>query len=242
MIRVCSGWSPRGRVQYGERFLETFDRNWAPEVELAVWVEEPHLMPRGACRDLWSIPGAREFHEAHRTNPDAQGLVIHDNWKQADRRRGYCFKHDAYKFWKQILIPGATARDMADGDILVWLDGDVITRSRVRADFVPKLLGDADVCYLGRAPKMHSEIGFWAVRLNPLVRGFLALMADWYTSGRVFDLPEWHSAYVWDRARESSGLRERNLCKPGARGHVWPKTALGEVMTHNKGPRKGAIR
>jgi len=242
MIQVCTGWSPKGRSQYGDTFLNSFDRRWPKEVKLAVWVEEKQPMPRGAWRDLWSIPGALEFHRTHRDNHEAHGLVPRSNWKQKDIRRGYSFKHDAYKFWKQILIPGATANEMRDGEILVWLDGDVVTTHPVPLDFVPRLLGDAEVCYLGRQPNQHSEIGFWAVRLNPKTRAFLTEMADYYTSGRVFDLPEWHSAYVWDRAREAANLSERNLCKHRARGHVWPGSPLGALMTHNKGPRKGVQR
>lgn len=240
-IRVCSGWSPRGRKEYGEKFLWSFDPNWPAEVELAVYVEEPEPMPRNACRDLWSIPGAREFDERHRKNRDAQGLVPHPKWKESEVRRGYSFRHDAYKFWKQILIPAAATADMADGDILIWLDGDVVTRRPLEVRFLHQLMGEADVVYLGRG-RSHSEIGFWMVRLSPKVRTFLADIATFYTSDAVFNLQEWHSAFVWDTVREWSGLVEKNLCRPGAHGHVFPDTILSSYLRHDKGPRKGIAR
>ncbi|TAK83394.1 MAG: hypothetical protein EPO09_21255, partial [Aquabacterium sp.] len=186
ITRVCSGFSPRGRLDYGDAFLAAFDKRWPAEVELQVYVEEPIAMPRGACRDLWAIPGAREFHVKHAENADAQGRVPHGNWKHAEQRRGYSFRHDAYKFWKQILIPQAAAEGLMHGDILVWLDADVETIRRVPAGFVDGLLGDSDVCYLGRA-RQHSEIGFWAVRINSETRNFLCFLAEFYTRGLVFD-------------------------------------------------------
>lgn len=236
-IRVCSGFSPAGRLQYGERFLQSFDRFWPRDVELQVWVEEPTSMPRDAYRDLWSIPGAREFAERHADNLEAHGRVPRAGWKDKDRRGGYCFKFDAYKFWKQILIPQAASAGLEDGDVLIWLDADVVTFQSISKLDILALLGKADVAYLGRS-QSHSEIGFWAVRMGPRVRSFLGAIAIVYTTDEVFELAEWHSAFVWDTVRKVAGLREQNLCKPGARGHVWPMTRLGHWMRHDKGPRK----
>ena len=237
MIRVCSGFSPAGRVQYGERFLKSFDQHWPRDIELEVWVEEPMPMPRRACRLLFDIPGAAEFHQRHAESPAAKGLVPQPVWKDKERGRGYSFRTDAYKFWKQILIPEASTTGMADGDILVWLDGDVDTTRPVPSGLVPDLLGDAEVCYLGRA-RGHSEIGFWAVRLNPRTRQFLHEIALLYTTDEVFRLPEWHSAFVWDHVRRASRLKEQNIVPAGLCGHVWPYTPLARYTRHDKGKRK----
>jgi hypothetical protein len=240
-VRVCSGFSPAGRAAYGERFLRTFDRYWPASVELQVYVEEPMLMPRDACRDLWNIEGARAFHKRHSVNPACHGREPRPCWKAREVQRGYSFKTDAGKFWKQILIPEAAAVGLEDGDALVWLDGDVETTAPVPEDLVAHVLGDAEVAFLGRA-QSHSEIGFWAVRLNPRTRQFLHEIALLYTTDAFLDLPEWHSAFVWDTVRIASGLRERNICPPGLRGHVWPNTVLARYTTHHKGARKGIVR
>ncbi len=238
-LRVCTGWSPRGREEYGQRFLAAFNRHWPREVELQVYVEDCDRSIAPMCeRDLWAIPGAREFADRHRGNPLMNGLEPRQGWKDSDRRNRYSFRFDAYKFFKQVLIPGAAAADLADGDILVWLDGDTVTLNPVPFDFVPGLLGDADVAYLNRPPK-HSEIGFWAVRISQLTRAFLWQMAAIYTTDEFIDLPQWHSAYVWDEARRRCQLREAHLCPPGARGHVWPSSPLARYLRHDKGKRKG---
>jgi hypothetical protein len=241
-IRVCSGFSPEGRRQYGERFLAAFDRYWPRSTELQVYVEEPTPMPRDAERSLWSIPGATEFRARWAADPKVNGREAQPCWKEREVSRGYSFKTDAYKFFKQILIPEAAAVGLEPGDVLVWLDADVETTAAVPEGFVDQLLGDADVAYLGRTGS-HSEIGFWAVRIGDQqdrVRHFLHAIAEQYRSGRFLDLPEWHSAFVWDHVRRSMEvpLCERNLVRPGLRGHVWPYTALASYTRHDKGARK----
>lgn len=241
MIRVCSGFSPSGRVQYGERFLRSFGKYWPLSVQLLVYVEESMTMPRDASRLLWDIPGAQAFMDRHRDEPMIRGEVARACWKDRERRAGYSFRTDALKFFKQIMIPIAAALDeragpLQSGDILVWLDADVETTSPVPASFIRDLLGDADVCFLGREPK-HSEIGFWAVRISDETLGFLELMHNLYDTDRFLELREWHSAFVWDHARKKFALCERNLT-PGGHGHVWPSSPLGRVMRHDKGDRK----
>lgn len=246
MIRVCSGFAPSGRLQYGERFLRAFDRYWPKDVQLLVYVEEPTPMPREAERILWTIPGALEFQERHAGNLAAQGRVPQACWKHRERFNGYSFRNDALKFWKQILIPEAAANDpvlgpLADGDLLVWLDGDVETLRPVPPDLVSEALAGAEICYLGRE-RGHSEIGFWAVRINPRTRAFLAAIADQYRSDAVFELPEWHSAFAWDHVRRSIDppLAAHDLCAQAKirAGHVWPYTMLAPYMRHDKGARK----
>lgn len=236
MIRVCSGFSPAGRIAYGDRFLASFDRYWPADVELRVYVEEPTPMPRDAEWSLWSIHGALAFNARHGTDLALAGRSARPCWKPREVHRGYSFKTDALKFWKQILIPEAASCGLEMGDILVWLDGDVETIEQVPEDLVPRLLGGADVAYLGRAN--HSEIGFWAVRISPRTLVFLHDIAEQYRTDRFLELPEWHSAFVWDHVRKQSGLVERNLCGPGHRGHVWPLTALARYTRHDKGQRK----
>lgn len=240
MIRICSGFSPTGRLQYGERFLRSFAANMPEDIELQVFAEEQTSMPRKAYRDLWSIEGAREFEERHRENLMVHGRVDNGRWKAKEKAGGYCFRFDAYKFWKQILIPQAASRGMDDGDILIWMDADVEVISRPSALDLVDLLCGAQVCYLNREPK-HSEIGFWAVRLDPQTRKFLSDMAKIYTTDQFLDLKEWHSAFVWDVARKSASLNEKSICRRGARGHVWPSTRLAKWFRHDKGDRKPKV-
>jgi len=243
---VMTGFSPAGYQEYGKRFLETFEQFWPEEVELNVFVEEPWPGPvHGAMAySLWSrCLGQREFLDRHKDNLEAQGRKPNARWKEKECIAGYSFRFDAAKFSRQCFIPEAAASLMEDGSVLCWLDGDVVSFNHVPEGFIEGLLGQHDCCYLGRGMK-HSELGFWACRLSPLVREWLRDLAELFRSDKIFNLHEWHSAYAWDHARkvyESKGLRAHNLT-PNGSGHVWFQSPLGNYMDHLKGDRKATGR
>lgn len=236
MIRVCSGFSETGYKEYGEQFLETFHRYWPRTVELVVFTEAYVEMPRGSCRSLWECRGAAQFIARHRENPERCGTKQHAKWKPRYIGRPYNFRFDAVKFSKQCFIPEAAAEGMEDGDILVWLDADVVTFANVPDGVVESLLGDADIVFLGRQGT-HSEIGFWAVRLNYRTREFLAMFADTWRSDKVFELDEWHSAFVFDWCRRHTSMIQLNMT-PQGRGHVFTESPLQFWLDHLKGDRR----
>lgn len=242
-ITVCTGFSPAGYVEYGKRFLARFHAFWPRDVSLRFYTEEPADAPRGVCVSLWDCTGAKAFADRHRDNAAAHGLKEVPGWKPKDRDRGYSYRFDAGKFFKQLMIPEHCAARFDDGTILAWLDADVMTLSHVPIGFIEGLIGDADLVYLGRE-RFHSDIGFWAVRLNSLTRAFLGELADIWRSDRVFELPEWHSAFVFDHCRrnfEAVGGNAINLT-PGGRGHVWFQSPLRAYTDHLKGGRKAIGR
>jgi hypothetical protein len=244
-VTVASGFSPKGRLEYGETFLRTFRAHWPAEVRLACYVEATdaalEALAPGALRSLWDCPGAQEFIDEFAMNPLAKGrrYVPGMNWKPKCHRLGYSWRYDAWKFSRQCMIPLQASLDLPDGDILVWLDGDVVTFKDVPTSFVEGLIGTADGCYLGRGAK-HSEIGFWAVRLGPKTRAFLQALADAYTKRTVFQLKEYHSAFAWDHYRriaETDGARFLDLT-PGGHDHIWTTSPLAAFSDHLKGSRK----
>lgn len=203
-------------------------------------------MPRGAERSLWDCRGVREFikanghiaaHNGKRDHEAVPAERMPSRWREKEWREGYTFRFDAVKFCRQLFIPEHAATDMADGEILVWLDGDVETVKAVPEGFVEALVGTADGAFLGRMGT-HSEIGFWAVRLNRLTRRMLSDIANMYRDGTVFSLPETHSAFVWDFVRQTlPAINMKNLT-PRGKGHVWPTTELAAYTRHDKGNRK----
>ena len=235
-MTVCSGFHPAGYAQYGKRFLATFHKHWPAEVNLVVYAEEKVKVPRGECRSLWACAGARDFYEKHKDVAEHCGRKVRQGWREKDKERGYCYRFDSVKFFKQLMIPEAAAEGLETDSVLVWLDADVFTFADVPLSLVPDMLGDADVCYLGR-PGTHSEIGFWAVRLNARTRKFLFDLAEIYRSGEVFALREWHSAFVFDHVRQQNerfGLKGNNITPKGRR-HVWFQSPLAKYADHVKG-------
>lgn len=242
-VTVCTGWHPAAYDQYARTFLATFDHYWRASIDLQVYPEIPLPPPRGYGGCLWDIPGAREFDIRHRAIPEHCGRAPTRHWRPKDRLKfaagTVAWRWDAMRWFKQCIIPHHAAQSLPDGDILVWLDADVVTFADVPEDMIEGLLGPADLCYLGRTK--GSEIGFWAVRLGSATRAFLAELSALYLDDGIFALREYHSAFAFDHARRAAqrrGLRARDLT-PGGAGHVWMRCEpLMRVCDHLKGPRK----
>lgn len=237
-LTVCSGASPKGMEEYGWRFLRTFYQYWPSTVDLIFYTEEPIKMERGRNFLIWDINGCRDFINKYRHNKKANGREPTEQWKDRDKREGYSYRFDAWKFCRQGFIPFHASSLMEEDGLLCWLDGDVVTTAPASESTIKSCLPDGyDVAYLGREPK-HSEIGFQLYRI-PEALEMLRIFSDYYYFERVFTLSEWHSAYVFDTARKESGVSGYNMT-PGGSGHVWHKTVLGEFMDHLKGNRKAA--
>lgn len=240
MTTICTGFSPRGYTEYGANFLRTFDQHWPSDVRLLCFVEEAVSIPRGGLRNLRTCLGVQEFIDRNMSDPQRCGKGPHPSWRQKDHVRGYSFKFDAVKFSRQCFIPEGAAAELEDGEVLAWFDADVITFRPVPKDFVENLLGKHDLCYLGRM-NMHSEIGFWAVRLSPKTRAFLASLAELYRSDLIFTLREWHSAFAFDYVRERAQYLSACNLTPRGMGHVWFQSPLAQYTDHLKGERRKVI-
>lgn len=241
MTTIITGFSPSGYQSYGAQFLESFDRFWPSDVRLLTFVEEtpPGPIPRGAERSLWTCKGMRAFLDRHRDNLRAQGREPTPAWQPKHRDKGYYYKFDAVKFSRQCFIPEGAAEELPDGEVMAWMDADVVTFRNIPPGFVEDMLGTHDICYLGRRG-MHTELGFWAVRLNLRTRVMLEQLAGLFRSDSIFGLPEWHSAFAFDHVRkvnEATGLRTLNLT-PTGQGHVWFQSPLGKYTDHLKGDRR----
>lgn len=240
---ICSGFSPHGYEQYGRRFMQTMDRFLpALGLNLAIYVEQ-----RVACpipfmiRSLWDCAGAEDFVRRNGSDPTRNGAIAIDVVTRQPRSgEPEGWRWDALKFFKQCMIPENASRYLADGDILCWLDADVVAFAPIPAGIWADMLGDADLCYMGRG-ESHSEIGFWAVRLHPATRRFLFDLAELYRSDAIFELPEYHSAFAFDHCRRwhETGMKVRNLTPTGRGGeNVWWRTPLRDCLDHLKGPHR----
>lgn len=261
MLTVCTGWSPAGWIEYGQRFATTFDRYWPKDVRLIVYGEQAVPLPRGEFRLLSGIPGCMEFLKRN-DNAIARGRwptsgyqhPHHARWKPKHRAADYNFRFDAWKFCRQGFIPFDAMQWLEvsppQRSLLCWLDGDVVTHAPVARGFIEGLLpAGKDVAYLGRGQK-HSEIGFQLYDVSrigevgsadlPVVR-MLKAFREIYATDEVFKLKEWHSAYVFDEARRRTGVAGHDLT-PGGEGHVWHQSPLRAVTDHLKGKRKAKGR
>lgn len=234
---VVSGFNPSGYEEYGKSFIRTFDRHWPHDIKLVVYVEEP-IKTSHTQRSVLDVPGCREFIEGH-TDAQSNGKQPVPGWREKDVRHGYAWRYDAVRFCRQLFIPEHASSFMSDGDVLVWLDGDVVTFADVPAGLIENMIGDYDLIYMGR-DVMAPELGFWAVKLKPNTRLFLSNLAECYRTESVFKLREWHSGFVFDHALnrfKTSGLINAKSLTSG-HGHVWFQSDIGRYTDHLKGTER----
>lgn len=255
---VISGFSPAGYKQYAERFIETFDYYWPADINLILYVEEGVTVeqlqdpPRIHQRSLWDCRGQHEFIERNKNIPVRNGKADRTDMpsKRAAkgiRTVGYTFLYDAVRFSRQLFIPEHASKFLPDGDIMIWMDADVVTFDHVPNGFVERLVGFSDLCTLGR-DRGHTEIGFWGVTLNPKTRSFLFNMAQCCRDDTIFKLNEWHSGYVFDqmadKAMHEHRWQHRKLTggpDKANNGHVWFQCELGRYTDHLKGEKRKTL-
>jgi len=247
LIRVVSGARPSAYDAYGKKCFLAFDEFWPQDIQMYVYVEEPlrPISPRIHFRSLFDCDGQREFIERHLGDPLSNGRIV--DWRMTAKQRSqfrnkqaYEHRYDAVRWSRQMFIPDHAILDCEDGDILVWLDCDVLTFDAIPQGFVEELLAGYDLVSVGK-DNLNTDIGFWAIRVNCRTRRFVREMADLFRTDRVFMLGQWRSGYVFDVVAEwferFCELKHRRLATPGRR-HVWFETSLGKYMDHLKGSQR----
>ncbi len=226
-----SAWS-----RYGQKFAESFREYWPRKVELVIVTDR--TLPIGWATQvrLTDVPGYVDFMVKHRKDSLANGMG--HRRRKSSNSYGHSWKHDAVKWGPQGLCAVAGLEGLEDGDLLCWLDADVETTNTVPRHWISVLLEGHDLACLQR-PGQHPEIGFWAARITPDTRAIIHRFAAFYISGEVFNLRQWHSAFVFGEALHSSpALKIHDLNSRHLTGHVWPYTALAAYTQHNKGKLK----
>jgi len=240
---IVTGFSAKGYDEYGRRFLQTFEQynNGYP---LHVYTEDIPLIG-GFAADVKQysqsdIPGLDNFLASSVGVPVQKGKENNGHWRPKEIKAGYSYRFDAYKFCKMVYTMQAAAQRIGNG-YMVWLDGDTVIRQAIPKDLVKKSLSDnSDFAYLGREPK-HTETGYLVFKL-PEAMPLLDRWVEFYRSRSFLMQNEWHSAYLFDRARELRPEIKGHNLTPGGRGHVIHKCWVGDIFDHQKGARKGMAK
>jgi hypothetical protein len=239
-VSVVTSCSAVGWKQYGQRFVETFDKFWPPSVALYVASEDSLPVSNGGRQvtfiDLNTNSGFGVFTQRNIQSPRANGLRAGNMPVILDKRH-YNFRMDAIKFSKKVFALSMAANLVPAGR-LIWLDADVVTIDFVPIEFLLTLppSGSA-IAYLSRRP-YHSECGFVGYDLDhPATRPFIQRFVETYATDAVFKLKEWNDCFVFDYLRMT-------MCMPSyliphkSVAHPFVHSALGQYMDHLKGRRK----
>jgi len=226
-ILVVTSWSEEGRKLYGEAFLDSARRFWPPNMELLIVTDEM----------LAGDPDFVAFMERHAARRMDSGAV------------GYDYRQDLVRFSHKIFALKAAVQHpgIADYDWMVWLDGDVTTKSPVTLELLNGiLLDDHDGVLLSRSKTApHPECGFMAFNLKGKGLDFLEKYIGLWTSDDVLKFPELHDSHVFMAAvmthMQNYGSKWIDLAPAGTGEHgldAFEASPLHSFFVHRKGNRK----
>ncbi|MEH3147791.1 MAG: hypothetical protein PGN34_21165 [Methylobacterium frigidaeris] len=240
-VTTCShaGW-----VEYAETMVESFDRNFPPEVKLVVYIDfkAPPDRDRVEFRQLSQTGMKLENYHFDLSDFDfALGSVV--PYSEHNFSHTYDIIWNARKFSFKVFTICHAIRH-CDTDVVVWLDADSKIVAETDYDVIARSIPEyAMVSYLGRSWR-YTECGYIGYNMrHPLTACFAETVVQMYTSGAVFSLKEWHDSYVFDVVRL---YFERHLnvinfniaANVDDLDHVFLNTELGLYIDHMKGPRK----
>ncbi len=230
-MKAVTTFHPEGFERYGRRMIEMFQEYWPADVSLTVYAED-------CVEDAQAVAGNRVTVLAP---PWPELQTFRDVFAKRGRPKDWRF--DAWRFAPKAWAIAEGLKD--ETGLCFWLDADLITTAPVTTDFLASLFPrKAYLAFVGRdgLQRPYTETGF--VGFNGASRWhkpFLSYFLSLWTSGRLFDLPEWHDCYALDVTRKRFMLPENDLNTKREWDHPFASTILATCMDHLKGPvRKAA--
>jgi len=201
--------------------------------------------------DLWakyaqrSIPGwqhqPRIYWEADQDWQD----VRWDRWRaEAAPRESVRLHHQCVRFsWKVQAQIHAIRNSSAD--YVIWLDADVVQTQAWTPEAWQAVMPSADhvATFLNRLPFMYAETGWIAYNTQHAgTRPFINALEEIYLSQRIFDIEQWHDAFVWDHVRQATHTPMQNILRTPRTDDPFGHSDLAGHFRHHKGPRKATIK
>jgi hypothetical protein len=132
----------------------------------------------------------------------------------------------------------------SSADYVIWLDADVVQTQLFTPESWQAVMPAADhvATFLNRQPVMYAETGWIAYNCTHAgTRPFVNALEEIYLSQRIFDIKQWHDAFVWDHVRQQTQTPMRNILSRARTDDPFAHSDLADYFCHHKGPRKQHI-
>lgn len=222
-MRFITSFGDSGYDLYGEKFLKSYIKHW--DAPLNVYYEEKRSFPKSkkiSYRSLWDVPNVKDYLDRPRPS-------LHKHTRD--------FRFQIYKFCRKSFVQ---IEEIKQGGEVFWLDADVLAKSKADINKIKKTVKDVCIAYMGREGyhPCTSFVGFNAS--HPDMPRFLSMYEDVYLSEKVFDIPEWHDAYVFNYVRKESKVKCRNIAEhiKGQKPHFNVFNYCFPFAVHKKGNLK----
>jgi hypothetical protein len=255
-ITVVTTFHQEGLNKYGQRMIDTFLKNWPPEVKLFLYPENCSPVVNSSDRvtiiPLEQVSELMKFKDKWKNVPKANGDVSADPVRSKRKDAGKGFKWHAVRFAHKVYAIFDCAR-ITDADMLIWMDADTICHSPITMKDLHRMIpSNSELCYLGRKGK-YSECGLYSMNLKSQnIQNFLKEFQRMYDDAEsgIFLLDEWHDSFVFDAVRKKfpqiyqidwaahlHDLRPAPGMSSGE-GHPLINSEWGAWLDHLKGGRK----
>ena len=224
-VLIVTSWSEEGKKLYGDAWLETSIRFWPPHVH-------PFVVTDKMLAEDPEYVAFMERHKDRKMDPESPG---------------YDYRFDLVRFAHKIfaLKAGLARAVNLDYDWMIWLDGDVTTKTEIPLDFFDKLLTHDGVVLSRAQTAPHPECGFMAFNLRTHGARFIRDYVELYEKDIVLRCPELHDSHVFMAALVRSvkeyQMKWADIAPVGGGKYgldAFEASVLGTFFMHRKGNRK----
>lgn len=226
-ITATTTFSLNGYNEYAHKLIETFVEFWPSSVHLYAYYDD---MPVTGWKTIAD--------NVHYIKHDSEELLAFKTRnKNNPKQSSELFLTDGIRFSHKVFAYVDAA--MHDSDIAIWLDGDVITHTKVTEDDIISWLGGKMAGALLR-PWQYTETGFVITDMrHPDAKKFMTMFLEQYTKDKLWDLPLYTDCHAYDATMAQFPAENWHNLSPDIRhSHPFVNGILGEFMDHCKGPRK----
>jgi len=200
--------------------IESFQNNF--DIPLIVYWEGDHPPAGVQCIDLLKETNLTQFKKRNKDNPQ-----IDQFFKGAIK-----FAPKSYSVIHRL--------ENTDSDYTIWLDADVFVHSKIDQSFYDRVIDPSKMATVLGRKNRYLESGFVVYNhLHPRLKQFTEIYKACYDEDKIFNIPEWHDAFVVDWIIKKIDAPIFNLTPHGENyQHVFVDSFLGDYMDHMKGKRK----
>ena len=163
-------------------------------------------------------------------------------WRDYNRQhvKQDALKHQWERFSHKAEAQIELLREFNSYDYVVWIDADVVQVKGYTDGWLQAQMPKEDtLCnYIGRSK--WPETGWIAYNMrHPRLHQFVDMFEQIYLSNRIFELEQWHDAFVWDYVMTLGDFPRHSITRPHSHKFCsFESTCIGEVFEHRKGKRK----
>lgn len=249
-LHFVSSFSKKLWDEYAEGCIRSQVRNLPDGCTITYYIdgEFPKDLPndpRVTYKMLEQVFDWVQFEKNYKFHPKPEGLAPNEEF----RFKFLPFAKKVFSLWDAFddwCLFERQPNKTGNQAYLCWIDADVYVRVKLSNEWFLNLTDGLKanvVCLLRGKEWGHGDTGFLMLKDTSVVFNFLQTLKMIYESGFLFDMKEWHDAFVFSALLklQDTSLFVKNLNTKPNTLHPFEHSPLHPFLTHYKGPQKRAV-